>query len=380
MQFNPPLISNIEEVIPHIKDNPAFIVVDKGWYEVIDYVYNSRDTFNNDFARECRGIKFCSTTGRILARPYGKFHNLGECEGWRTEDVDLTKPHVVLDKLDGSMVHTMIRPETGAMHLMTRMGESLQALAAFAFLLGKATYGNGIIELAKSHPTKTFIFEYVGPNNRIVIPYEKEELIMTAIRDIYTGEYTTMGMMTALAAEYNIPVVQEYTGFADGYLPLHVACDDEKEGCVVRFDSGAMVKIKSEIYVRKHKSKELTETVKGVVQLLVDGTLDDVIPQLEESIVCRINDYERAFFDRLGQLHEGLRHILSGTKHMEQKEFALHIQATYPKVTQKLLFMTRKSGNGHDEIIKLIKARYNKESELTELLQELEFPVWQPFY
>lgn len=385
MDFSPPLIHYIEQVLPFIENNPAFIVVNKGWYTTIDYVWNSSDTFNNSFARECRGLKFRSDTGAIIARPYHKFHNLGECAGYFTSDVDLSLPHTILDKLDGSMIHTAINPEDGKIVLMTRMGHTDQAKMAEAFVDRVTIDGNGLghrlASMVFDNPRSTFIFEYVGPNNRIVIPYPEEKLIMTGIRDIYTGEYTTMALMAAMAVEYDIPCVGPYSQgiepmSADYYMQKYVTADEEKEGCVIRFESGAMVKMKSSIYVRKHKSKELTESNKGVVQLIVDGNLDDVIPQLDGEVGSALQAYQNGFLDQLGTLVEGFRHILSSTKDMDQKTFALHIQAHYPKTTQKVLFATRKSNDSHSEVLKLIKNRYNKEAELVPLLEELGFDLW----
>jgi hypothetical protein len=76
---------------------------------------------NEPIERECRGIKFCSKTGRVLARPYHKFHNLNE----RVPNiVRLTLTYgshmSILDKLDGSMVHTCASGI--GIYLMTRMG------------------------------------------------------------------------------------------------------------------------------------------------------------------------------------------------------------------------------------------------------------------
>lgn len=375
MHFAPPVIKHIDEVLPYIKDNPAFIVADKGWYKVIDYVYAHRDTFDNDYARECRGLKFDAKTGDIIARPYHKFHNLGECAGYHTSDINLNEPHVVLDKLDGSMVHTCLNKDTNEYFLMTRMGYTDVGQMAMRFAINNPEVDLTIANLIREYPTKTFIFEYVGPNNRIVIPYKEEALILTGIRDIYTGTYQTMMGMKAYLARYSdIPIVQPY---ADILSPAEIAMDEQKEGAVVRFDTGAMVKIKSDIYVRKHKSKELTESFKGVVQLVVDGTLDDILPQVEPGMEEALLDYEASLLTRLQTLHEGIRHNLSLRKEMDQKTFALNIQAQFPKQMQKLLFMTRKSGDGYAELIKLIKSRYNKETDLHDLFEELEIPVWQ---
>jgi len=199
---------------------------------------------------------------------------------------------------------------------------------------------------------------------------------MTAIRGNITGEYFTYMALQAASAVYDLPIVQPYKGFGGDYADIYA--DEVGEGAVVRFDTGGMVKIKSDIYCRKHKSKELTETNKGIIQCAIDGTLDDIIPQLEEELADEVKAYQAELFREIAVLHEGLRHILSFRKHMDQKEFALDIQAEFPRVTQGLLFHTRKSGDGYAELIKLIKNKYNKEAELVELFNDLSLPLWIP--
>jgi T4 RnlA family RNA ligase len=254
------------------------------------------------------------------------------------------------------------------------MGLSEQALAAERYVRSLPNW-NEYRDLIIENPTKTFIFEYVGPSNRIVVLYQKEELILTAIRDIVTGTYSTFMGMQAYLAGRDIPMVAPYDGFTGDFADIYA--DEVNEGAVVRFDTGAMVKIKADVYCRKHKSKELTETLKGVVQLIVDGNLDDILPQLEEEIADDLIDYQKNLLFRLQEYHEGLRHILSLTKHLDQRTFAQTITKQYPQATCGLLFMTRKSGNGYNELMNLIRKRYNKEADLVELFETLEFPLWQ---
>jgi hypothetical protein len=52
-------------------------------------------------AAECRGIVF-SPEGKILSRRYHKFFNLEE-KGYLSK-IDFSQPHIILEKLDGSMV------------------------------------------------------------------------------------------------------------------------------------------------------------------------------------------------------------------------------------------------------------------------------------
>ena len=69
-------ISNINHLRLHVVDKPEFVILDKGDYQVIDYVYQDQHTFDNPALTECRGIKF-DMNGTILARPFAQFFNYG---------------------------------------------------------------------------------------------------------------------------------------------------------------------------------------------------------------------------------------------------------------------------------------------------------------
>jgi RNA ligase len=57
--------------------------------------------------RECRGLVF-DKNGWILARRFHKFFNLNEREETLARNVDFSKPHSVLAKIDGSMISPVI--------------------------------------------------------------------------------------------------------------------------------------------------------------------------------------------------------------------------------------------------------------------------------
>ncbi len=78
MKFDPPEINHINDVLPFIEKHKGYDVRKKGEYTVIDYVYSSEDMFKTPIERECRGLKFCSRTGKLKSRPYHKFHNINE--------------------------------------------------------------------------------------------------------------------------------------------------------------------------------------------------------------------------------------------------------------------------------------------------------------
>src|SRR6478609_139429 len=97
-------IEHINDVLPHIEGRPEFIVAERPGYKVIDYNVAFFDSFDDPMRLECRGIKF-DAKGKILARPMHKFFNVGERPDTQPELLDFSKPHIITEKLDGSMIH-----------------------------------------------------------------------------------------------------------------------------------------------------------------------------------------------------------------------------------------------------------------------------------
>jgi RNA ligase len=51
--------------------------------------------------RECRGLIFDKDTGKVLARRFHKFFNIGESDETSTDTIDFKIPHMLTEKVDG---------------------------------------------------------------------------------------------------------------------------------------------------------------------------------------------------------------------------------------------------------------------------------------
>jgi RNA ligase len=377
MKFNPPPIESIKDVLPIIKDNPAFVVKEKDWYTVIDYLYMTDKLFNDPIERECRGLKFDTKTGKILSRPYHKFHNLNEREEYQTANVDLTQPHVILDKLDGSMVHTCA---TGmGIYLMTRMGITEVAEAADRFMCSNPIKYSGLLSVLPVEQY-TYIFEYVGPNNKIVLDYKEEDLILTAIRHTVNGTYVFHDELEKIGKAFGVSVVKAFPfeGFDNNMerIANSIAGQTNNEGYVVRFDTGAMIKIKCEEYVRKHRSKELIGSSKGMIGLIVENNLDDILPQLDEDVQKRVVDYTKDFLTQLGRTITAVDLFAKGYEALEQKEYAFKVQEALPRPLQSVAFLVRKGCDAKEETLNLLKRNLGTNKRIEEVCAQLKLPVW----
>lgn len=125
------------------------------------------------------------------------------------------------------------------------------------------------------------IFEFVSPQNRIVVTYANTELILLRMRDNKTGEYININdyahkldgiSVAASLGEQTLDSIKEVVLKMVG-----------KEGVIVQFENGKMIKIKSPWYQERHRlfTEDLNRE-NTLIALIIDETIDDVLAQIEE--------------------------------------------------------------------------------------------------
>lgn len=291
MHYMFPEIRSIDDVLPHIEGRSEFIVAERNFGTVINYMVSMADTFDmigpedlgGAIRRECRGIIF-DAEGRIMSRPFHKFFNVNEREETQTHVLDMTRPHVIMEKMDGSMVRPLVIGNDVV--LATKMGVTDIGLEATK-LLGDNARGwlRGMVEEGK-----TPIMEYIAPTNKIVIEYCDANLVLLAVRDNITGVYE-------LPEDAPFDIVPMY-GSVDGGLSEYISRAREmqgREGDIIRFADGHMIKIKNDWYVRIHKTKDLIRADRNIADIIVNEQLDDVLPLLDAADLAIVRSYEKRF-------------------------------------------------------------------------------------
>ena len=333
MNYTFPEINHIDDVIPHIEDRPEFKVMDKGWYTVINYMVAFEDTFslirershyNMWVRRECRGLIFNTATGELISRPYHKFFNVGEREETSINKINLYEPHVVLEKLDGSMIRPIPTPE--GFRLGTKAGITDVAMNAEYFIADKKHYSQFIHKCFQRNITP--IFEWCSRKNRIVVDFSEVQLNLTAMRDKTTGCYVYYDAMLKYATAWCIPVVNAVDGLAVQNIDLFVKQVrewDDGEGVVIRFDNGHMVKVKADEYILRHRSKEQINSEKNIIQVILNDAVDDMIPLLTEDDATRLRKFQSEFWSAVDEVAQDLTTIFEGGDKMypDKKEFAV---------------------------------------------------------
>jgi RNA ligase len=372
INYSFPEIKNINDVLPYISGKDEFRVMEKDWYTVINYAVAFEETFQWDandpvgsaIRRECRGLIFNTQTGDLISHPYHKFFNAGEKEETQVHKINLYEPHVVLEKLDGSMIRPIPTPE--GFRLATKAGITDVAMNAEVFVADKPNYVEFIFAMFDGGMTP--LFEWCSRKNRIVVDYPEDQLILTGIRNTTKGVYLLHNNMVELAEHWNIPVVKAVDGLAVQDINLFVKQVrewDDGEGVVVRFDSGHMVKVKADDYVLRHKSKDAINQEKNVIQTLLDDAVDDLVPLLTPEDAQRVQAFQNAFWlaveDVCTTVHDLYKQIDKG---QDQKEFAtVAVPSVLPEY-QPFMYRLRKGVPVKDLVVDQIRKSLSTQTKL----------------
>ena len=288
--------------------------------ELTIYNYTAKAQYEhewNDCTLNCRGL-IMDGEGQVVARPFQKFFNLEE-----HDEALPNETFEVYEKMDGSLGILYWVGDTA--HIATR-GSFESAQAAKATQLLNTKYADTLGKLDRS---KTYLFEIIYPENRIVVDYGNEEkLVLLAVVDTQTGEESPLEAI-------GFPIVHRYDGVKD-YRSLHDLEQDNKEGFVIRFGSGLRVKVKFEEYVRIHRIITQVSSISIWEYLATGQSWDDMLERVPDE-----------FYNWVKKTKAGLEHefetILNTAKTdfkvlETRKETALYFQnCQYPNVLFAML-------------------------------------------
>lgn len=297
---------------------------------LIDYHLAYPDLFEGEYShvlRDFRGVTFQISTGKIVSRPYHKFFNLGEAPETKEAVIDWSEPHVILEKLDGSMVRPYLINDQ--VRWATRMGLTDVAAQADRFCEGHPN----ILRFAKGQYQLDYtpIFEWCSRQNRVVIDHPQDRMVLTAIRDNVTGQYMSYALLQEYADAYDLDLVKSYEG-EEGLAEFvqHTRGLEDAEGYVVRFKGGLFFKIKADLYVDLHRVLGLLQSEQTMIELILAGTLDDALVRFREPDRVRIQDYQRQFHEGLAKTAADVTRLVDAHRHEDRKTFALTVAKGHP--------------------------------------------------
>ena len=283
----------------------------------LNYVYltGEPDQFTHPFS-EFRGLIIDESTNEVVARPFQKFWHAGEKAA---EPTDWNEPHVILPKLDGSLVYPARN------RLVTKGGVTGTSLRAEALAQEIGRPIQALLDRLRIDPDDgaacTPLFEYIGRENTIVIPYRVTQLVLLAVRRIGDGRYWSHEQMSREFAitdsetgtGAHLDIVRPVTGIQSqqqcGNRDYNRRLVEEiagwpatREGIVVAFGaSGHRLKIKSREYVALHRARDDYSMETRVLRCWVDGNADKLLANLSDDRAEHLRAYYREIESRMEQ-------------------------------------------------------------------------------
>ena len=362
MRYEFPTITHLDDVRPAIEGRDEFIIAERDWGYVVNYMVSMTDTFppvtEDEYwcpgckqlikdidhcgsqrcpesvnlaaiRRECRGMLF-HKDGSIMARRLHKFFNIGERDETQFGVIDFSQPHVILEKLDGSMITPVSMPD-GSIRWGTKMGLTEVSMQAEEFVARHPQYEQ-FARMVMDNFGFTPIFEWCSRKQRIVVDYPEDRLVLIAARNTISGKYFSLRWLQEYGEMYDIEVVQTYTGSAQSMTHLMDETRDAEgiEGYIIRFDDGHMVKCKGEWYLRIHKTKDNLLHEKNIIELLVEEKMDDAKAFMLDDDRKRVEEFETDFWMGVAQVIKSYdQYYDTVTAHgLDRKRYALEWMPT----------------------------------------------------
>ena len=341
------------------KDSPFY----ESKFEIRGYpisAFNYRLAQASDFktpqSREMRGITFVFNKDGTLYKRYillEKFFNLNQVPGSMYSDVSDYKIMQINNKEDGSIA-SFIELPNGEVVGKSKMGFDNEQ-------------SNGINRIYRTNPDiKKFvdwslsedyiaIFEFVSPSNRIVLRYDKEELILLRLRKD-TGEHLNIKDYSDKIGSIRIAPFEDENSLDQ--LIKKSESETGREGWVITFENGQMIKIKTSEYMALHGL--LTDDLYRehiLINYILEDKIDDILgqipeeqPEAHERINKMINIVRREITDKIVDIRKAYDFFLKmggnkkeyAMKHLKDPNFhnvmALDKGVRLSKMTEEEIF------------------------------------------
>ena len=322
--------------------------------------YSEKVQYENlwdEITLQTRGL-VTDNEGNVVARPFKKFFNLEEGKHTPTSDFE------VYAKLDGSLG---ILFYYNNQWVMATRGSftSDQAIKGFE-MLQKYDYES----LNKKF---TYLFEIIFENNRIVVQYPFDDVVLLGMINTETGYEVNIHEGNEDIRHQNmiknigLKVVEKFNGISD-YSVLKDMVKDDEEGFIVRFSNGDRMKIKGEEYLRLHKIMTNVSTTSVWEVLSNGGNFENLLKDVPDEFYKKIKSYEKdlryshfSISEYCGKFHDGFRYGKFGDKEdPTRKEYAEFVIKNIKPGLRPVMFSIWDKKDYGSIIWKLIRPEFRK--------------------
>lgn len=302
-----------------------------------------RSDFKQTLVQEARGIIFRKGEWtNPVCWAFNKFGNYGE--SW-VPDLDWDTAFVT-EKVDGSLIkvwydcgwHISTNGAIDAFDAKTSDVRMPDFGTYFITAICDYGYFNFIEFTGNLNENLTYMFELVGPYNRVVIPYDKPDVYFLGARNKFTGEEFSCapGIVGALGlGRFKRPKVYPLTSLSD-CVKATEAFSWDQEGFVVCDANFNRVKIKSPSYVLAHYTRNNNViTRRHLIRVILENELEEFMCYADDykDVLLETHKLMRAFINTGNMMAQTCRKLIL----LDKKDYA-EVVKTYPTIYQGLLF------------------------------------------
>ena len=294
-----------------------------GDYELTSFNYRlaSYSDFLLPNALEARGKTFIKDKEgniELFCTNFSKFFNVYENPFTSEEVLSKLSPVSITEKVDGSLITVGMLPSGEILAKTKSTTGSEQAKRATTIINSNKDFKDFCTYWISQGYTA--MFEYVAPNNQIVLFYPEEKLVLLALRNMTTGEYCPVHKINNCPFE----IVKEYDMTLEEIAKLQEESTG-REGFVVLFNNGQRMKFKTLDYCRKHRCKDSVSNKKHLSELILGSGLDDILPLFKEDkdLLKYIEDFRLSLTSLYNTLVTEINNFYIANKNLPRKDYAV---------------------------------------------------------
>lgn len=174
----------------------------------------------------------------------------------------------------------------------------------------------------------TYVYELTSPLNRVVVRYDSHRVTLLTIRHNLSGDEINVEVLGGAAVRFpeiwKLNTFFEILNFVDNVDPLKL------EGAVVIDANFNRLKIKNKLWIFASRSKDLvTSSPRNALECIINGTLDDIIPLIDQDIVEQLNSMKEGlitYSKEIDVVFNELKKLSDTGNGFDRKTFAILVK------------------------------------------------------
>ncbi len=239
---------------------------------ILDYDQIESHKFkDNAIVRECRGLVLENNTFNLIARSFERFFNYPE-----VDVIDWSQPVECTTKEDGSLINVYYYDDKWNVNTRFSFGDLPVNNSEYTWRQLVEAH----LDFNKLFTTSNYIFELVGPYNKVVVDYEPSLILLS----VFEGENEFARHYTRKFAKYSeLSHVKSFDISSEGELFSLLdnlnKTDVDSEGFVIRDCNNVRSKVKHDKYLVAHRlsNNGNIASPKNLVPLIMTNETDELL-------------------------------------------------------------------------------------------------------